>query len=434
VGVIRTARTARWLAAGALVAGALLPGHALAASGQAAATRQPPLAEELSAAKARLASLDDSLDIADESYRDGQIAWNQAKLSQAASDRALAAGKARRESMQSRVDQIAVLAYQTGGSPDVLMATPDEAGSFAESAALISQFAAQQDSTLSAAAAAEYDLAVAQTAAQQSADATARTAAQLAVAKAAIVGQVAAHKAIVDSLVTRQRTLEAIAAEKARLAVIAEAKAKAEHQAAARKAAEQAAAAAEAAAKKAAADAAAAKAAAQQEAAQRAADQRQAAAEAATRLRQQRESASTSSQGSASGGSTDDQSSPASTAGPPSSRAALAVAAAYRQLGAPYDWAADGPQAFDCSGLTAYAWAAAGVSLPHSSQAQFTVGAHVTRAQLAPGDLVFFGSPIHHVGIYVGNGRMIDAPQTGDVVRVQTIDRGDYAGAVRVTG
>ncbi|BEP13156.1 hypothetical protein acdb102_14670 [Acidothermaceae bacterium B102] len=401
-----------------MLALALLPAPALAVG----STPSPrPLAQELNAAQAQLAQLAASLDVADENYRQGQIALHQATLDQAAAERALAKGKARHAALQTRVDRIATFAYQTGASPDILVATPDGAAAFAESTALLSQVSSQQQSTLSAAAAAQYELAVAQTAAFQAADATARTTAQLAAAKAAIASQVAAHQAIVSSLVDRQHTLEAIAAEKARLAAIAEAKARAERDAAARKAAEAAAAAAVAAARQAAADAAQAKAAAQREVAQKAADRRQALAEAAAQTRQQQDTSSTST-------------SNGSSAGPPSSRASLAVRAAYRQLGAPYDWAADGPQSFDCSGLTAYAWAAAGVSLPHSSQAQYGVGAHVSRSQLSPGDLVFFGSPIHHVGIYVGGGQMIDAPQTGDVVRVQSIDRSDYTGAVRVTG
>jgi cell wall-associated NlpC family hydrolase len=111
--------------------------------------------------------------------------------------------------------------------------------------------------------------------------------------------------------------------------------------------------------------------------------------------------------------------------------AAKAVQAAYTQLGKPYVWAADGPESFDCSGLTAFAWAAAGVALPHSSRAQFDGGQKIDQADLQPGDLVFFGSPIHHVGLYVGDGQMIDAPQTGDVVRVQAAFRSDYVGATR---
>jgi cell wall-associated NlpC family hydrolase len=118
--------------------------------------------------------------------------------------------------------------------------------------------------------------------------------------------------------------------------------------------------------------------------------------------------------------------------GPASGRASVAVAEAYRQLGKPYRWAAAGPDEFDCSGLTMWVWAKAGVSLPHSSRAQFNEGHHVSQNELQPGDLVFFGSPIHHVGIYVGNGNMINAPETGDVVKVAPAFRSDYVGAVRL--
>jgi cell wall-associated NlpC family hydrolase len=118
--------------------------------------------------------------------------------------------------------------------------------------------------------------------------------------------------------------------------------------------------------------------------------------------------------------------------GPASGRASVAVAEAYRQLGKPYQWAASGPDRFDCSGLTMWVWAKAGVSLPHSSQAQYGQGHHVSQNDLQPGDLVFFGSPIHHVGIYIGHGNMINAPQTGDVVKIASAFRNDYTGAVRV--
>ena len=113
-------------------------------------------------------------------------------------------------------------------------------------------------------------------------------------------------------------------------------------------------------------------------------------------------------------------------------RASIAVQEAYRQLGKPYRWGAEGPDSFDCSGLSKWAWAKAGVSLPHYSRAQYEQGRKVSRSELRPGDLVFFGSPIHHLGIYVGNGQMIHAPQTGDVVKVSSMDRRDYTGAVRL--
>lgn len=111
--------------------------------------------------------------------------------------------------------------------------------------------------------------------------------------------------------------------------------------------------------------------------------------------------------------------------------AGTAVATAAAQIGKPYEWAAEGPDSFDCSGLTMYAWAKGGVSLPHSSGAQYASLPHVARSQLRPGDLVFFGSPIHHVGIYEGGGVMINAPETGENVRRDSIARSDYVGAAR---
>lgn len=117
--------------------------------------------------------------------------------------------------------------------------------------------------------------------------------------------------------------------------------------------------------------------------------------------------------------------------GPASGRAAVAVREAYRKLGSPYQWAAAGPDRFDCSGLTMWVWGKAGVSLPHSSKAQYAGGRKVSRGDLQPGDLVFYGDPIHHVGIYVGGGRMISAPHSGDVVKLQNAFRSDYVGAVR---
>lgn len=103
---------------------------------------------------------------------------------------------------------------------------------------------------------------------------------------------------------------------------------------------------------------------------------------------------------------------------------------AKRYLGRPYRWAADGPDSFDCSGFTMFVYAQVGVSLPHSSRAQIQAGERVSRDNLQPGDLVFFGRPIHHVGIYVGGGMMIHSPRTGDVVKIAPLHR-DYSGACR---
>ena len=115
-----------------------------------------------------------------------------------------------------------------------------------------------------------------------------------------------------------------------------------------------------------------------------------------------------------------------------SGRAAVAVQYARDHLGAPYVWGAAGPGSFDCSGLTMAAWASAGVSLPHSSAAQYGYGQFVPRSSLAPGDLVFFYSPISHVGIYIGGGLMIHSPHPGDVVRVDAISMMPYVGGRRV--
>lgn len=116
---------------------------------------------------------------------------------------------------------------------------------------------------------------------------------------------------------------------------------------------------------------------------------------------------------------------------PASGRAKAAVAAAYSVLGRPYVWGAAGPGSFDCSGLTMWSWAHAGVSLPHSSRAQYGSGARVSKSALQPGDLLFFYSPISHVGMYVGGGRMIAAPNSGSVVRLSTPQWGSFVGAVR---
>lgn len=104
---------------------------------------------------------------------------------------------------------------------------------------------------------------------------------------------------------------------------------------------------------------------------------------------------------------------------------------AKRYLGAPYRWGASGPNSFDCSGFTMFVYSQVGVRLPHSSRSQINVGERVSRADLQPGDLVFFGSPIHHVGIYVGGGQYIHSPRTGDVVKISSMNRSGYAGASR---
>ncbi|MEU9640667.1 NlpC/P60 family protein [Streptomyces sp. NPDC048188] len=122
----------------------------------------------------------------------------------------------------------------------------------------------------------------------------------------------------------------------------------------------------------------------------------------------------------------------AASAQAPNPRAAAAVAYAYQKLGSPYVWGATGPNAFDCSGLTQAAYRAAGISLPRTTYAQIDTGRRVSRSELLPGDLVFFYSGISHVGIYVGNGQMIHAPNPSAPVRVAPVDEMPFAGAARV--
>ena len=115
--------------------------------------------------------------------------------------------------------------------------------------------------------------------------------------------------------------------------------------------------------------------------------------------------------------------------GPASGRAGVAVRFAYNQLGKPYVYGAAGPNSYDCSGLTMRAWGAAGVALPHNAAAQQGQIRYVSGGNLQPGDLIFFGSPAYHVGIYIGGGRMIAAPHTGTVVQIQSV--GSYTSAGR---
>ena len=124
----------------------------------------------------------------------------------------------------------------------------------------------------------------------------------------------------------------------------------------------------------------------------------------------------------------------ASPAPAPTAAAGDAVQTALAQVGDMYGVGASGPDTFDCSGLTMYAYAAAGITLPHSSRAQASMGVPVARADLQPGDLVFFYSPISHVGLYIGNGQMVHASVTGRPVAVTSVDKGGYVGARRITG
>ena len=115
-----------------------------------------------------------------------------------------------------------------------------------------------------------------------------------------------------------------------------------------------------------------------------------------------------------------------------SGRAGVALRFAVQQIGDSYVWGAAGPIKWDCSGLTMRSFQQAGVRLPHSSRAQYSYGRSITRSNLQPGDLVFFGSPISHVGIYIGKNKMVHAPRPG--ARVQIAEFGNYFGRKKYVG
>lgn len=118
--------------------------------------------------------------------------------------------------------------------------------------------------------------------------------------------------------------------------------------------------------------------------------------------------------------------------GPASGSAQKAVQTALAQIGDPYVWGAAGPDSFDCSGLTMFAWASAGMSLPHSSRSQYGVGRQISRSEVRAGDLVFFYTPIHHVGIAINNTQMVHASTYGVPVKIDNIDSSPFVGATRL--
>jgi peptidoglycan DL-endopeptidase CwlO len=356
--------------------------------------RLTSLKQDIASTERQLAQLRDRAEAAAERYNDGVLQLAAAKQVSADKQQAAAAAQQRLREIRAQLSLFALQMYK-GGDPAAL-ALVDEAQdpqTFVDRAAYSDQLSRQKAATLAAVGTAEHDAQV-----------TADAAGQAVAAQQAVVAGLAADKKQVDDAAQQSQRLLSHLQDKQRELVRAldaaaarAASARRAIAAAARRAAERA----------------------RERAAELAAES--AAAEAAQHIFD--------------GAPTDPSpDSPPVSSGASGNAAAVAVQWAHNELGKPYVWGAAGPSAFDCSGLTMYVYARAGVYLPHSSGAQYGYGRHVSRGELRPGDLVFFGYPIHHVGIYIGGGAMIEAPHTGAVVRISSIGRSDYVGATRVVG
>ena len=391
-------------------------------------------AAQIAQARRQLDALNTKVDIAVEEYDVGAIALakaqQQAQVAQARVDRS----RQQLAALQADFGSVAAAAYRSGGAGDFLtLVTTSSPQTFLDKASALDHISRNKREQIQLLRAASRELRAESAARAQAARAQQDIAARLAKMKASIEADVAAQKTLLKKLEVDEarRIAAARAAERRRQAALAAARAEQARLA------------------KIEADRQAKLAAKQQALLEQQGRERQAARVGQLRVRRALEQAQAQRDADAADAAkaTADAAinspdppptpDPAPSAPPPTdggggSRGALVVRAAYAELGKPYVWAADGPDTFDCSGLTMFVWAKAGVSLPHSSRAQFGEGTRVSQGELRPGDLVFFGSPIHHVGIFVGGGSYIAAPQTGDVVSVRSMGRSDYVGAVRL--
>jgi cell wall-associated NlpC family hydrolase len=348
----------------------------------------------------RLKDLERESAIADEEYLGTLEQIDSVKNEMVATEAAVAEAKANLDGVQSQVSTYLVTSFMEAGSSEALLAAAStDVNEVVNQQVLLDTLRGDR-------------LQLAEDISARRSDLDARNAelADQQRSLAALEGERKSAKERLESLVDEQQGLYDSASAELREAVAAEQRRREEE--AARRAAEEAARAQ-----------AAAAAAAQRQAA--AAAQRQAAA--APRSQPAPTVASTGNAPVAGGGSAP-KAQPAPTPPPaapsiaPNSGSAGAIAAAKSQLGLPYRYGGSSPATgFDCSGLMLWSWAQVGVSLPRTSRAQFAATQRVPISQLQPGDLVFFGSPVYHVGMYVGGGQMIHSPHTGDVVKISSI-------------
>jgi cell wall-associated NlpC family hydrolase len=364
----------------------------VAAAGSGLAVGLPPVAaradvsHQIAVAEAQLAAMQRQADALSARFDAASVALGTAEQ-QAADARArvaLAAGRIR--ALREEIGAFAAAAYRGQGDSALSVITSTSPQNFVDEVTALDAVSRGQTAALAQLAVAQHQ----QRAAQAAADAA------LSRQRAVTRSLAAARQAIEASAARQLRLLRHLQAEEA--AIIRAARIAAARAAAARRAAILR---------------------AEQAAAARAA---QLAAEAAATRAAQQTFATT----------------PAVTAPPTGSGGApVAVQWAYAEIGKPYVWGAAGPDSFDCSGLTQYVWGKAGVYLPHYTVSQYDSEPRVPRADLQPGDLVFFPgsdgtwSAPGHVGIYVGGGMMIDAPYTGVDVREEAVPWDQFVGAVR---
>jgi peptidoglycan DL-endopeptidase CwlO len=365
-------------AAGAtLVITALLP----------VATSEAAQPTTIAAAQAKINQLDDQAEQASEQFNGAQASLAQAQQIVTAASDAVVRAHALVAAEQAKIGTFSADAYESGGLTQglaVVLETSDPAQTL-DRIALLQQLSEGQSTTLAAVRTADlsYQQAMA-TAAQASATATALTA-QLAQRQGQINAALAATQQVLGQLTAAQR---------AQLAAI--------------------------------------------EAAQAAADQKKATVALAAYKRQLAASAAAASRNLARASVSATVVRAAMPLSPQtggSTVAQRAVAAAMSKLGARYVFGADGSKDFDCSGLVQWAYGQVGIRTAHYTGTFWNSYRHIPENQLQPGDLVFFYSDHHHVGIYIGGGLMINAPHTGDVVRIASVSgHGHFSGAVRVVG
>ena len=377
--------------AAALVAAALLP----------AVASQAAQSTTVAQAQAQLDELNNQAEIASEQYNGAQASLTQAL--QTASAATAAADRAHSELVteQVKVGALAAESYESGGLSQglaIILNTTDPSQAMAR-VSMLQQLSASQSGLLAAARTADQVYQQSVAAASQATATAQKLTADLAQKQAEINAALAQSQQVLATLTAAQRA-QLVAAQKAKEAAD---QAQAQIQLAAFNKAQAAS-----------AQAAASRAAASRAAASRAAATR--AAAAANRAPVVQTVAL-----------------PQSAGG--SSVAQRAVSAAMSRLGDRYVFGATGPKRFDCSGLVQWAYRQAGISTTHYTGTLWNDYRHIPESQLKPGDLVFFYRDHHHVGIYIGNGLMVNAPHTGDVVRIASIaGHGHYSGAVRVVG